>query len=81
MTSLQVAWSLGGQKLSDQELEQINGGFSWLLLVPVIKKIVTVAAVATAGHFAVEGTKKSVKSLGGSSSTAEIIGEAIGVLV
>ncbi len=68
------------QELSDQELEQINSGFFWFLLVPVIKKIVTVAATATAGHFAVEGTKKSVKVMGGSDGLAEIIGEGAGLL-
>ncbi|MEB3172817.1 MAG: class IIb bacteriocin, lactobin A/cerein 7B family [Cyanobacteriota bacterium] len=69
------------QELTDQELEQVNGGFFWFLLIPVIKKVVTVAAVATAGHFAVEGTKKSVKALGGSDTAAEVIGEGIGLLV
>ena len=69
------------QELTDEQLEQVNGGFFWFLFIPVITKIVSTAALATAGHFASEGTKKSAKALGASDATAELIGEGVGVVV
>ena len=69
------------QELTDAQLEQVNGGFFWFLFMPVITKIVTAAAMATASHFAAEGTKKSAKALGASDPVAEVIGEGVGLLV
>lgn len=69
------------QELTDEQLGRVSGGFFWFLFIPVISKIVTVAAGATASHFAAEGTKKSAKALGASDATAELIGEAVGAVV
>lgn len=69
------------QELTDEQLQQVNGGFFWFLFMPVITKIVTAAAMATASHFATEGTKKTAKALGASDTVAETIGEGVGALV
>jgi len=66
------------QELTDEQLEQVNGGFFWFF-IPMISKIVTVAAKAIAGHFASQGSTKSAKALGASDDVAEAIGMGVDV--